>query len=150
MQAGPTAGVKNRRPASTRSISRFGRLDAFRLGNRTDQNKPHAGLSAQMGHRPAEVLRPPGLYDVAGSHLYGNPVANGASLALKKLVGPGSSFSRHCDRQRREDAGTTPAHGIEIHQIEPVESSMPVQIREVGQPTILDNEAAVRSRRKSA
>ena len=97
-----------------------------------------------MCHRQAEILRTPGFHGIAGSDLHGNPLADGPAMRSKERIGPVSTLGWHGHRQWRKGAGTAPSHGVEIHQVEPIESSMPVQIRKVGQPGVLDNRTAVR------
>ena len=98
MECRPTACIEKRCGSSAGSIGRFGQLDGFRLGNRADQNKSHAKVSAQLCQRPAKILWPPGFHDIAGSDLYGDPLADGPVLRPKKHVGPGSTIGWNGDR----------------------------------------------------
>ena len=138
------ACIENRRRSPVGAIGLLGQLDGFSFGSRADQDNPHVWVAAQPCHRPAKVLRPPGFHDIAGSDLYGDPTMDGPVRRPKKPLCPGSPIGWDCDRQRREGAGTAPTHGIEIHQVEPVKTSMPMQVREVGQPGILHDGASVR------
>ena len=113
-------------------VGLLGQFDGFHLGDRANQDKPYIRVTAQSCHRPAKILRPPGFYDIAGSDLYGDPMMDRPVRRPEKPLCPGSTICWHCDRQRREGAGTAPAHGIEVHQVKSVESSMPMQVREIG------------------